>query len=200
MNDQNHIVTLMQLNRRTFLKRAAATVASLTCADFLRYFMQSGLPYAPQDAVMAADAAQAAPEPRFLIYWYLEGGWESYDMFSPVMTPNNLEQRLDDLSKERYRVAKFGQPGYGIYTEGPIRYGYLAEPGKGHFPNMAILSSMHTGSFHSGERLKVHMGGYDLRLQSDREDDERSVTQAFAEARGQSYLLPNLSWHYWLSD
>ena len=38
------------------------------------------------------------------------------------------------------------------------------------------------------------------RLTAEREDDERSVMQAFAEAAGQAFLLPNLSWHWWLSD
>src|SRR5262249_54625267 len=152
--------TVSKINRRTFLKRTAAGAAALTCADFLRFFIQNGKPYPSKYDLMAAQAAKAAPEPRFLIYWYLEGGWESYDMFSPVVTPNNIYERLSDVTKERYRVLKFGQLGYGIYTQGPVRYGYLAEAGKQHFPNMAILSSMHTGSFHSGERLKVHMGSY----------------------------------------
>jgi hypothetical protein len=189
-----------RINRRSLLGRTAAGVAGLTCADFLRFFVQNGMPPSSRDAVMAAEAAKAAPEPRFLIYWYMEGGWESYDMFSPVMTPNHIFQRLDDISKERYRVLNFGKPGYGIYKQGNIRYGYLAEAGKHHFPYTAVLSSMHTGSFHSGERLNVHMGSYSLRLQADREEDERSVMQAFAEVYGQPYVLPNLSWHYWLSD
>lgn len=191
---------VVKLNRRTLLGRTAAGVSALTCADFLRFFLQNGAPATSRDAVMAAEAAKSSREPRFLIYWYLEGGWESYDMFSPVVTPNHLFQRLDDLSKERYRVLNFGKPGYGIYQQGDIRYGYLAEEGKQHFPQMAILSSMHTGSFHSGERLNVHMGSYNLRLQADREEDERSVMQAFAEVYGQPYVLPNVSWHYWLSD
>jgi hypothetical protein len=189
-----------RVNRRTLFQRTAAGVAGLTCADFLRFFLQNEMPASSRDSVMAAEAAKTAKEPRFLIYWYVEGGWESYDMFSPVVTPNNVWQRLPDVSKERYRVLNFGKPGYGIYNQGPIRYGYLAEEGKGLFPDMAILSSMQTGEFHSGDRLKVHMGSYNLRLQADREEDERSVTQAFAEVYGQPYVLPHLSWHYWLSD
>jgi hypothetical protein len=192
--------TVVKLNRRSLLGRTAAGAAALSCADFLRFFAQNGMPAASRDSVMAAEAAKAAPEPRFLIYWYLEGGWESYDMFSPVVTPNNIYQRLDDVSKERYRVLNFGKPGYGIYEQNGIRYGYLAEEGKRLFPDMAILSSMQTGSFHSGERLNVHMGSYNLRLQADREEDERSVMQAFCEVYGQPYVLPNVSWHYWLSD
>lgn len=192
--------SLIRVNRRTLLGRAAAGVAGLTCADFLRFFLQNGLPHPNRDSAMAAEVAKVAPAPHYLIYWYVEGGWESYDMFSPVVTPNNVFQRLDDISKERYRVLNFGKPGYGIYQEGNIRYGYLAEPGKRLFPDMSILSSMHTGSFHSGERLNVHMGSYNYRLQADREEDERSVMQAFAEVYGQPYVLPNLSWHWWLSD
>src|SRR5262249_52743571 len=94
----------------------------------------------------------------------------------------------------------FGEEGYRIQRHGKIRCGYLAEDGRDLFGNMAVLSSMETGSFHSGERLKAHMGSYNLRLTAEREDDERSVMQAFAEAVGQAFLLPNLSWHWWLSD
>ena len=65
---------------------------------------------------------------------------------------------------------------------------------------MAVVSSMHTGSGHSRDRLKVHMGDYRMRASDEREDDERSVMQAFAEVYGQNYVLPNLSWHWWLSD
>jgi hypothetical protein len=148
---------------------------------------------------MAADVA-AREEPSFLIYWYLEGGWQGYDMFNPVITSNNLVDRLENPSLERYRVIDFGKEGYQIQREGNIRYGYLATRGKPLFPDMAVVSSMHTGSFHSGERLMTHMGSYNVRLTADREDDERSVMQAFAEFKGQPFLLPNLSWHRWLSD
>ena len=60
---------------------------------------------------------------------------------------------------------------------------------------------MHTqGTGHSSERLRAHMGTYKFSQRSDRADDERSVTQAFSEVYGQPYALPNLSWHWWLSD
>jgi hypothetical protein len=59
---------------------------------------------------------------------------------------------------------------------------------------------MHTGTFHSGQRLIAHMGDPDLRPRDDRQDDERSVMQAFAEVYGQPHLLANISWHWWLSD
>jgi hypothetical protein len=188
------------MSRRQFVRKTAETAASLTGMEFLSYFLGNGLPHEAKAEAMLRDRAKEADNPHFLLYWFLEGGWESYDMFSPVMTPNNVLHRLDNISLERYRVLHFGEPGYGIYKQGNIRYGYLAEGLKGLFPDMAVLSSMETGEFHSGDRLKAHMGHYNFALQADREDDERSVTQAFAEVYGQPYLLPNLSWHYWLSD
>jgi hypothetical protein len=187
------------LGRRTFLGQAAAGLAGLSALDFLGYFFEHGLPHERRAFAMAQDLA-AHEEPRFLIYWFLEGGWSGYDMFNPVVTPNNVVERLENPSDERYRVLKFGQEGYRIQRHGNIRHGFLAERGKPLFGELAVLSSMHTGSFHSGERLMAHMGSYNLRLTADREDDERSVMQAFAEARGRPYLLPNLSWHRWLSD
>src|SRR5690349_6501758 len=190
------------LNRRDFFRRAITTAAGVSALDFLSYFNAYGSPLPDKAARMARDKATEGDTPHFLIYWYIEGGWESYDMFSPVVTPNNVINRLapEKISEETYRVLHFGEPNYGIYKQGNIRYGYLAEAGKNLFPDMAILSSMETGQFHSGERLMVHMGSYDLRLQADRMDDERSVMQAFSEVYGQSYVLPHLSWHYWLSD
>ena len=185
--------------RRDFLKRTLVTTAGLTGLDFLRYFTRNGIPQDSRAWAMAADAAQAR-EPHFLIYWFLEGGWEGYDMFNPLQTANNVIHRLPDVSLERYRVLRWGEPGYTIERQGGIRYGYLAEPGKELLPEMAILSSMHTGSFHSGDRLKAHMGSYNLRLQAERQDDERDVMQAFAEVYGQPFVLPNLAWQYWLSD
>lgn len=187
-------------SRRQFFRRLALGASGLTCLDFLGYFAEAGLGRETRAADLARGAAASNDNPHFLIYWFLEGGWLGYDMFNPVLTSNNLVTRLKNISEERYRVMKFGDPGYGIYVHGNIRYGYLAEPGKGLFPDLAVLSSMHTGSFHSGDRLKTHMGDYNLKLQEDRQDDERSVMQAFAEVYGQPYVLPNLSWHWWLSD
>ncbi|HSH94672.1 MAG TPA: DUF1501 domain-containing protein [Roseimicrobium sp.] len=193
--------TLKQmLPRRSFLRDMAVTTAGLTCFDFLQHFMAHGAPSDAKADRLARDASKANRNPRYLIYWYLEGGWMGYDMFNPVMTPNNVVNRLRNISNERYRVLKFGQPGYGLYKQGDIRYGYLAEPAKDMFKDMSIISSMHTGAFHSGDRLKVHMGDYNFRLTDERQPDERSVMQAFAEEAGQPYVLPNLSWHWWLSD
>ena len=166
------------LNRRNFLRRTAETGLALTAADFLGYFLNHGGD--PNQGRAWAQSVKAKTKegatPHYLIYWFIEGGWESYDMFSPVDTPNNILQRLprEKMSEERYRVLNWGKPGYHISKSGNIRYGYLAEGGKSLFPEMAILSSMHTGSFHSGERLKAHMGSYNLRLQGDREADDKS--------------------------
>jgi hypothetical protein len=189
-----------QLSRRRFVRNLGVTAAGLTCVDFLGYFSAFGMPKDDRVSKLAAEATEANHDPHFLIYWYLEGGWMGYDMFNPVVTPNNLLNRLSNITQERYRVLHFGEEGFGIYTHGNIRYGYLGEPGKDLFRDMAVLSSMHTGSFHSGDRLKTHMGEYNLKLQEDRQPDERSVMQAFAEVYGQPYVLPNLSWHWWLSD
>jgi hypothetical protein len=190
----------LQCNRRSFLRGLGVATAGLTCADFLGYFSAYGLPADAKTATLARQATQSNANPHFLIYWFLEGGWLGYDMFNPVVTQNHLVNRLKNISEERYRVLRFGEEGFGIYNHGNIRYGYLAEPGKDLFPDMAVLSSMHTGSFHSGDRLKTHLGDYNLKLQDDRQEDERSVMQAFAEVYGQPYVLPNLSWHWWLSD
>lgn len=187
-------------SRRDFVRRTSATVAGLTCADFLSYFAAYGMPAEGRSAQMAADATRASEQPHFLVYWYLEGGWCGYDMFNPVNTENNVMHRLENISDERYRVLHWGRDDYSIKTEGNIRYGYLAEGGKNLFPDMAVVSSMHTGSGHSRDRLQVHMGHYGFKQTEERRPEERSVMQAFAEQYGQEYVLPNLSWHWWLSD
>lgn len=188
--------------RREALRKAFGAGAAIGALEFFSYLSASGQPLSGKEAGMARDMAQEGDNPHFLIYWYIEGGWESYDMFSPVLTPNNVIHRLPEsqISDETYRVLHFGEPHYGIYKQGNIRYGYLAEDGKSLFPDMAVLSSMDTGEFHSGERLNVHMGAYDLVLTDDRQPDERDVMQAFAEVYGQPYVLPYLGWFWWLSD
>ncbi len=188
------------LPRRGFLQRAALGAGSLTCLDFLRYFSLQGSPAGAKAEGIARDAARAGDRARFLTYWYLEGGWCGYDMFNPVMTDNNVVERLEDISKERYRILEWGQEDWGMASHGGILHGYLANGGRSLFGDMSVISSMHTGSGHSRDRLKIHMGHYDLRQTEERQEDERSVTQAFAEVHGQPFLLPSLSWHWWLSD
>lgn len=187
-------------SRRDFVRRMSASVAGLTCADFLSYFAAYGMPDESRATRMASDATRASENPHFLVYWYLEGGWCGYDMFNPVHSDNNVVHRLENISDERYRVLKWGEDDYSIRTHGNLRYGYLAEAGKELFDDLVVLSSMHTGSGHSRDRLKVHMGHYDLKQTDERQFDERSVMQAFCEQYGQAYVLPNLSWHWWLSD
>lgn len=187
-------------SRRHVLRKGAASIAALTCADFLTYFSAFGMPAESQAERMAADATAASENPNFLIYWYLEGGWCGYDMFNPVNTENNVVNRLENVSDERYRVLEWGNDDYNIKTHGNIRYGYLAESGRDLFPDLAVVSSMQTGAGHSRDRLKVHMGHYGIKQTAPREDDERSVMQAFAEQYGQPYVMPHLSWHWWLSD
>lgn len=199
-SSQPAVLLPASMRRRGFLRNLAATTVGLTCADFLSYFKVHGLPDEGKAVRLAAGAAQANEDPHFLVYWFLEGGWCGYDMFNPVMTDNNVIHRLDRISDERYRVLRWGEEAYGIKQQRNIRYGYLAEKGKDLFSDMAIVSSMHTGKGHSRDRLKVHMGDYQFKQTEERQEDERSVMQAFAEVYGQPYVLPSLSWHWWLSD
>ncbi len=190
-------------SRRDLLKKGVVSAASLSAMNFLSYFNAYGAPTMGNKTVsMVADRAKETEDPHYLIYWYIEGGWESFDMFSPLLTPNNVIQRLpyDKISDEMYRVLKFGEANYGIYQNNNIRYGYLSEAGKTLMQDMAVLSSMSTGEFHSGERLNCHMGHYTYDIAADREPDERDVMQAFSEVYGQHYLLPNIGWFWWLAD
>src|SRR4051812_21255382 len=109
------------MNRRSFLGQAGAGPAGLSPLGFLGYFFKFGLPHERRAFGMAEDVAAEA-EPSFLIYWYLEGGWEGYDMFNPVVTPNNVVDRLENPTDERYRVLHFGEDGYRIRRQGNIRY------------------------------------------------------------------------------
>ena len=188
------------LPRRSFLQRATLGTASLTCLDFLCYFAAEGAPAGDKADRLARDAARAHDPTRFLTYWYLEGGWCGYDMFNPVMTDNNVLRRLENISEERYRILQWGEEDWSIRRHGDILHGYLANGGRDLFGDISVISSMHTGSGHSRDRLKVHMGDYELRQSDEREEDERSVMQAFAEVHGQPFVLPSLSWHWWLSD
>ena len=123
--------------RRRFLKRSLASVAGLTCTDFLSHFAAYGMPGERRYDELAAEAVAANENPHFLVYWYLEGGWCGYDMFNPVNTENNVLKRLANVSDERYRVLDWGQDDYTIKTEGNVRYGYLAENGKDLFQDLA---------------------------------------------------------------
>ena len=123
-----------RVGRRAFLGRAAAGLAGLSAMDFLGYFARYGLAVRGPRLRAWPRTSPREEEPSFLIYWFLEGGWEGYDMFNPVVTPNNVIDRLENPSDERYRVLKFGEEGYRIRQHGNIRYGYLAEKGQAPLP------------------------------------------------------------------
>ncbi len=191
------------MNRRNFLGATAAG-AALSVFDWLRYFDRNGVPGTAKQLGIAEAAAQATGTPRFLIYWFLEGGWDGYSMFNPVATPNDAANGSSlPLSQQTYRpvgVALDGNRMYPVQQQGAIRYGHLAAEGVSLFPQMSILSS-HLGSgFHSGSRFNYHYGETRVDMSAQRAPDERTVMQAFCEAYGASYLLPHVSFHKWLSD
>ncbi len=198
------------MKRRTFLKNSGRFAGGLAASDFFSYIVSGGHgSLSPRLTGAVKDHAAEATEPRFLIYWFMEGAWMSYDMFGPVVParndanfcelprdPNDWGKisdhvyRTKDLSPEQFR------------RRGEIFHGPLAEDGKELFGEMAILSSALTGSGHTRDRFKAHYGYYGgkMDMKARREPDERTVLQAFCEQQGRSYLLPNLNWHRWLSD
>jgi hypothetical protein len=199
----------MSSSRRRFLSGAGA-LGAVSTLEWLGFFRNHGVPGSPKDWGIAKARAQEAgeEEPRFLVYWFLEGGWSSYSMFSPVDTPNHstlayVEGELNPTppwSDQFYRATGFEDDGAFTQTRNGIRCGYLAEPGADLFSDMAVLSSHRGSTFHSGSRFDYHYGRYSRSLSGQRGDDERSVLQAFCEAKGGGFLLPHVSWHRWLSD
>lgn len=171
--------------------------------DWLRFFKRNGVPGSARDLGIAEAVAQTASGPRFLIYWFQEGGWDGYSMFNPVSTRNDAVTTPTAAPADQiYRpkgVALVNNL-YPVATQGNIRYGHLAAGGTSLFGDMAVVSSHHGGTFHSGSRLEYHMGKYPMQYSAMRGPDERSVIQAFCEVYGQSYLMPHISWHNWLSD
>lgn len=201
--------------RRDFLKNTATAAGAISVAEWLGFFRDNGVPGSSSDWGFAKARAQAEgeaggpEEDRFLVYWYCEGGWDSYSMFSPVDTPNHggLDIPVDTLhptpewSDQFYRAPNFGSGDRPLSaTISGIRHGYLAAGGASLFPDMFVLSSLKGNTFHSGGRLDLHYGTYRRQMAARREPDERSVMQAFAEAKGASFLLPHISWHRWLAD
>lgn len=196
------------MDRRKFLKTTSQGACGLAAADFFSYVLSGGhSSLSPALAGAVKDHANEAAEPRFLIYWFMEGAWMSYDMFGPVVPVRNDSKfaalprdpndwgkisdqvyRTKDLSPEQFR------------QHGEIFHGPLAEDGKELFGEMSILSSALTGSGHTRDRFKAHYGEYKVDMKARREPDERTVLQAFCEQTGRPYLLPNLNWHRWLSD
>ncbi|HZH04511.1 MAG TPA: hypothetical protein VEY30_12065, partial [Myxococcaceae bacterium] len=197
------------MKRRSFLA-GATTGAAISVLDWLGYFRRFGVPGTAKTLGLAEAAAQAlAPNPRFLVYWFQEGGWDGYSMFNPVHTANDADRTYapgtlnpsPPWSSQIYRPKGYGTaPLNPPQSAGPIRYGYLAEDGKSLFNDMAVVSSHYGNTFHSGGRWEYHYGKYGYSLSAERKADERTVMQAFCEAYGASYVLPHVSWHRWLSD
>jgi hypothetical protein len=160
---------------------------------------------------LAEAAAQAAAEPRYLIYWFQEGGWDSYSMFGVVDTPNNATMTIPagtlnptpGWSQQFYRPKGYPSATQALKkVQGNIEYGYLATDGLALFPDLAVVASHVGNAFHSGSRLEYHYGKYNSYYAPSavRGPTERTVMQAFCEAYGSSYPLPHVSWHRWLSD
>ena len=196
------------MNRRGFLSGAARGAGALAAADFFGYWLGGGLDsLSPALAGAVKEHAKEASQPRFLIYWFMEGAWMSYDMFGPVL-PSRNDAGFSDLprdpsdwgviSEHIYRTKDLAPEDFRRHGE--IFHGPLAEDGRELFGEMAILSSALTGSGHTRDRFKAHYGQYTVDMKARREPDERTVLQAFCEQAGRQYLLPNLNWHRWLSD
>jgi hypothetical protein len=202
------------MNRRRFL-HALGAGAAVSVVDWLGFFRRHGVPGTPgdwaiADARAASGAADGGPDaPSFLVYWFLEGGWDSYSMFGPVDTgndatrsfPPNTLNPTPSWSSQFYRARGYPTLPYGPSQQvGNIRAGFLAQPGAPLFNDMAVVSSHHGSAFHSGSRFDYHYGSYNRALTSPRLSTERSVLQAFAEAKGAGFLMPHVSWHRWLAD
>ena len=196
------------MHRRSFLAGAARATGALAATDFFSYCLSGGLDsLSPTLTGAVQEHAKEAAEPRFLIYWFMEGAWMSYDMFGPVVPVRN-DANFSDLARD---PADWGVVSEHLYRtkdlapedfrrHGEIFHGPLAEDGRDLFGEMAILSSALTGSGHTRDRFKAHYGQYSVDMKARREPDERTVLQAFCERAGRPYLLPNLNWHRWLSD
>ena len=76
------------MKRRSFLAGAAAG-GVISTLDWLGWFRSFGIPGTAKELGIASAHAQAAADPKFLIYWFQEGGWDSYCMFSPLVSAND---------------------------------------------------------------------------------------------------------------
>lgn len=197
------------MKRRTFLHGAAAGGA-ISVLDWLGFFRRFGLPGTAKSLGIAEAVAQSV-EPRFLIMWFQEGGWDSYSMFGPLDTPNHAAMAIPagtlhptpEWSAQFYRPVGFGSSTYPLQqTHGNISYGHLAADGLELFDDMAIVSSQAGNTFHSGGRWEYHYGKYAqyAPLNAVRKPTERSLLQAFCEVYGAHLPLAHVSWHRWLSD
>ncbi len=201
----------MTLKRRSLIQGAAAG-GVISMLDWLSYFRQCGVPGTAKSLGMASAVAQeVGKDPKFLIYWFQEGGWDSYSMFAPIETPNHATLNIaagtlnpnPSWSAQFYRPRGYGDAAHhGPKTTGNITAGFLADGGTELFGDMAVVSSHLGNQFHSGGRLDYHYGNYEGGLSPSgvRQPTERSVLQAFCEATGSALPLAHVSWHRWLSD
>ena len=195
------------MNRRSFLKNSAGFGGGLAATDFISYLGGGFGALNPSLAAAAEDHRAESEKPSFLIYWFVEGGWMSYDMFSPVL-PTRNNSNFGDLPRDPNAWGAFNEYMYRVKDlkpedfnkHGEIFHGPLADDGVDLFGEMAIVSSMRAGGGHSTERLRLHYGNYTMDPKARRGPDERTVLQAFCEVYGRPFLLPNLNWHRWLSD
>lgn len=192
------------MNRRAFLGALGATT-TISMLDWLRFFRARGVPGTSRDLGIAEAVAQTS-QPRFLVYWFMEGGWDGFSMFNPVATRNDASSSSLPPLDRLYRPAGVPLVGglYPVQQQGAIRYGHLANAGTSLFGDMAVVSSHRGRDFHSFARLEYHLGTYSAGktawMSAVRQPDERSVLHAFAEVHGQSRLMSHVSWHKWLSD
>jgi hypothetical protein len=196
-------------NRRSFLK-SMLTMGSISVMEWLGLFRIAGVPGTPKDWGIAKASASEITDDRFLIYWFAEGGWDSFSMFSPIHTPNHSALQipvntLDPVvpwSSQFYRAKNYGiDPNIPIPSVFQnIEHGYLAAPGRALFSDMCVVSSHLGNLFHSGGRWDYHYGSYNRSLNAYRLPTERTILQAFCEEKGSSFLLPHISWHRWLAD
>ncbi|MBK7864661.1 MAG: DUF1501 domain-containing protein [Archangiaceae bacterium] len=198
------------MKRRAFLQGAGAGGA-ISVLDWLGWFERYGVPGTAKSLGLASAAAQVVAEPKYLIYWFQEGGWDSYCMFGAVDTPNNSTltvpagtlHPVPEWSQQFYRPKGYPSATQSLKkVQGNIEYGYLAADGMSLFPDMAVVASHQGNAFHSGSRLEYHYGKYASYYAPSalRGAQERTVLQAFCEAYGSSVPLPHVSWHRWLSD
>ncbi len=199
------------MKRRSFLQGAAAGGA-IGVLDWLGFFRSFGVPGTSKSLGIARAVAQTM-EPKFLVMWFQEGGWDSYSMFSPLDTPQHATLAIPagTLNPTPAWSSQFYRPkNYGVdaahfavpRTQGNINYGYLAADGLPLFDDMAVVSSHVGNTFHSGGRWDYQYGKYPsyAALTAVRAPTERSLMQAFAETYGANYPMANVSWHRWLSD
>ena len=78
------------MSRGGFPAKTVRTPRALAAADFLSYRPNDGVDsLGPGLTGAVKDQAKEAPQPRFPIYWLMEGAWLSYDLFGLVAPGRN---------------------------------------------------------------------------------------------------------------